>query len=105
MRFLRRGPSGNGHAAPWSGLRPLKERIEQWDGQSELKTDDDAEARDGLRFAPGAIDGLATHHQRLEMPDGKRAVDAVVDSFKRLVRSDDDAARRAGEGRARHPGH
>ena len=95
MRFLRRGPSGNGHAAPWSGLRPLKERIEQWDGQSELKTDDDAEARDGLRFAPGAIDGLATHHQRLEMPDGKHAVDAVVDSFKRLVRSDEDAARRA----------
>jgi hypothetical protein len=29
------------------------------------------------------------------MPDGKRAVDAVVDSFKRLVKSDDDAARRA----------
>lgn len=93
MRFLRRH-AGNGEADPWSTQRPLRLRIEEWDGESSFDSDDEVTRQSGLRFAPGAIDGLATHHQRLELPHGKRVVNGVIDSFKRLVERDDDAARR-----------
>src|SRR5262245_40823612 len=52
--------------------------------------DDEPEADNVLQFAPGALDGIATHH--MGTPDENPAV-ATVDALAKLVRANTDAAR------------
>ncbi len=81
--------------SPWGPGASILELIRAWDGKERLALpDDEAESGSSPRFAPGAWDGIATHHMA---PRERRNQEERVQAILAAV----VAAGRVGKGRAR----
>lgn len=83
--------------APWQPGPPILELIRDWDGHEPLGLPDESPpSADTIRFAPGAQDGILTHHMH---PDAERnqakLVAGILAALRALGRSGKERRRRA----------
>jgi hypothetical protein len=80
---------------PWLPGPSILSTIRAWQGEEPCPLpDEEPQAGNKVRFAPGAWDGIATHHLgRASEHDEARHVLTTVETLARLVRDDSDEAR------------
>jgi hypothetical protein len=88
-------PRPSTEALPWLPGPSILTAIRAWHGREPSPLPDEEPATGNkIRFAPGAWDGIATHHMgRAGEHDEARHVLATVEALTRLVREGNDAAR------------
>lgn len=82
---------------PWEHGPPILDLIRAWDGDQPLELPDEEPPSDSkVRFAPGALDGILTHHYGgAGEQEEARFVDTVLNALGTLICSDTDEARAA----------
>ncbi len=71
--------------------KPILEVLRGAESPGEVELPDEAQAANQIRFAPGALDGIATHHMRLPTPEEAAAgVDELL-AVLELAATDDSA--------------
>src|SRR5262249_25856307 len=81
---------------PWMPVPSILSVLRAWQGRDLCPLpDEEADAGNRVRFAPGAWDGIATHHMgRAEERDEARLVLQTVEALTRLAREGDAARER-----------
>ena len=79
---------------PWTPGPSILSTIQAWQGGEVCQLPDEEPRTIKIRFAPGAWDGIATHHMGCTNEhDEARHVLKTVEALARLVREDTDDAR------------
>src|SRR5687768_4596903 len=70
--------------------------LRAWDGRSDFELPDEECGENTIRFASGAMDGIAAHHMTSAEPtEAPEVVDDLIAALERLVRERSDDARAA----------